>query len=71
LDLWIKYNGDGLAKGVSGRPGCGKIIEIDLLPHWSGCLFIFIFFNTVKITFTLHAELMAALMATEIARDKG
>lgn len=62
---WTKCNIDGAAKGLPGPAACGGIFR-DHSAAVMGC-----FAANLGIANALHAELMAAIMAIELAYEKG
>lgn len=62
---WTKCNTDGAAKGSPGPAGCGGIFR-DHRATFMGC-----FAANLGSSSALHAELLGAMMAIELAYDKG
>ncbi|CAL0327859.1 unnamed protein product [Lupinus luteus] len=62
---WIKVNTDGAAKGAPGHAGGGAIFR-DNKGHLLGC-----FATYYGIQSSLHVELLTAIIAVQIAKNKG
>lgn len=62
---WTKCNSDGAAKGAPGLASCGGIFR----GHNAAALGCFA--ANLGVSFALHAELMGAMLAIEMAYKKG
>ncbi|MCI00245.1 ribonuclease H protein, partial [Trifolium medium] len=65
LTSWTKCNSDGAAHGSPGNAACGGVFR-DYQANFLGCYA----FN-IGVTYALLVELMGAILAIEIAFEKG